>query len=76
MKKYKFVENKPRQETIQPRPNMTTYDPVNYDTFKRIQKMPKVKSNGDIKIDKRKPEKENKHPGPGQYQIVQTWLGK
>ena len=28
IKKYKFVENKPRQDTTQPRPNMTTYDPV------------------------------------------------
>lgn len=31
---------------------------------------------GESKVDIRKPEKENKHPGPGQYQVVHTWVGK
>ena len=34
---------------------MATYDPVEYDTFKKIERMPKIKNKDDIIIDKRKP---------------------
>ena len=44
MKKYKFNETIPRQDPTQPQPNMTTYDPVPYGTFKRIEKYDKVKN--------------------------------
>lgn len=50
IKKYKFIETIPRQDPTQPRPNMTTYDPVSYGTFKRIQKYDKGKNKSDAKI--------------------------
>lgn len=38
--------------------------------------MPKLKNRSEAKIEIRKAEKENRHPGPGQYQMINTWLGK
>ena len=53
---------------------MNTYDPIpsEYNTFKKYQKMKKNPSQP-AKNQPRKPEKQNKHPGPGQYQMVHTW---
>lgn len=57
---------------------MNTYDPIpsNYDTFQKLAKMPKQLKRGEIKVEARKPEKQNRSPGPGQYQMIHSWKGK
>ena len=54
---------------------MLTYDPFVYNTFKSIEKMPPIKHKHE-KAEVRKSEKENKHPGPGQYKVENEWIGK
>lgn len=55
---------------------MTSYDPcpLEYQTFMRTSMSGKLKE-VKVEIDRRK-EKENQVPGPGHYQMINTWLGK
>lgn len=60
---------------------MNTYDPipVSYATFKMYEKVDKNKSTG---IKKQEPKKERENlspgtvPGPGHYQMINSWEGK
>ena len=59
---------------------MNTYDPVpaQYNTFKKYEKAPKITKNTTNEDEKKGQEKrkENKSPGPGQYQMINSWKGK
>ena len=58
------------------RPSLGTYDPLTEGTFQKLEKA--LKKTGQIppQENKKKMNKENKLPGPGQYQIINTWKGK
>ena len=79
VKKYEFMENHPRQPRNDKSADMNTYDPIpsEYNTFKKYEKNGKIKNQSQpSKTEPRKPEKENKMPGPGQYQMIHTWAVK
>ena len=81
VKQFHHTVNKPLQPITQVAADMGTYEPIPlaYSTFKRYEKMGKVKSSINLKREEQKPNKENQSsnvPGPGHYQMINTWLGK
>lgn len=76
----KLNTNKPLQPKNNLSPDMRAYNPcaLQYDTFARIQIRNSKNSGGLSKsmIASEKTLKKSPYPGPGQYQVINTWLGK